>query len=347
MIPNANSPYLCPYTLVTGRKLSMKTDLRFQFGSVVVVNNTPPKPQSPSSSSPSPTSSDRSARGVVAIVVGKDRDVQGGMRVYIPSQHVIVVRRYAKPGSLSSDLIDLLNRKASESRQKTGNDKVVSINGRVISPQPFVEDTIPPGMTCQPTRGDRSLNLPHHPTFPQVDQADSTEGTSLSSPLAVRALPEQEAPPPPPPSSSPPDLVAPRLVSPTPPPSSPPADQALLAPPLSPSATPTDQDISSRVEPPNETGLPSRGGHGEAASAVPRYSRRDRKTTWKTIGLKNGFHTANLTIKQASRRYPNMVEQAIRKEIRQLVERGTFVPVHGAPKGEKVVHSSVMMTQIR
>jgi hypothetical protein len=108
---------------------------------VVVVNSTPPKPHSPS------PESDRSARGVVAIVVGKDRHVQGAMRVYIP----IVVRRYAKPGSLLSDLIDLLNRKASESRQKTGSDKVVSINGRVISPQPFVKDTIPPGMTCQLT----------------------------------------------------------------------------------------------------------------------------------------------------------------------------------------------------
>jgi hypothetical protein len=41
MIPNANSPSLCPYTMVMGKKLSMKCDLRFQFGEVVVVNNTP------------------------------------------------------------------------------------------------------------------------------------------------------------------------------------------------------------------------------------------------------------------------------------------------------------------
>jgi hypothetical protein len=39
-----------------------------------------------------------------------------------------------------------------------------------------------------------------------------------------------------------------------------------------------------------------------------------------------------------------MVDQAVRKELQQLRERGTFKPVHSAPRGEKVVHSSVMMT---
>jgi hypothetical protein len=34
----------------------------------------------------------------------------------------------------------------------------------------------------------------------------------------------------------------------------------------------------------------------------------------------------------------------MRKELTQLRERGTFVPVHGAPKGVKVVHSSLMLT---
>jgi hypothetical protein len=51
-----------------------------------------------------------------------------------------------------------------------------------------------------------------------------------------------------------------------------------------------------------------------------------------------------LTVRQATRRYPTMVDQAMRAELTQLRERGTFVPVHGAPKGEKVVHSSLMMT---
>jgi hypothetical protein len=83
-------------------------------------------------------------------------------------------------------------------------------------------------------------------------------------------------------------------------------------------------------------------GVGELPS--PRYSRRDRKTTYKNIGEKNGmvFHSL-LTIKQASHRYPNLVEQAVSKKLRQLCERGTFKPVH-TPKGEKVVHSSVVMT---
>jgi hypothetical protein len=39
-----------------------------------------------------------------------------------------------------------------------------------------------------------------------------------------------------------------------------------------------------------------------------------------------------------------MVDQAVRKELQQLRERGTFTPVHGAPKGQRAVHSSVVMT---
>jgi hypothetical protein len=43
---------------------------------------------------------------------------------------------------------------------------------------------------------------------------------------------------------------------------------------------------------------------------------------------------------QASRSYPTLVDGAMRVELKQLRERGTFVPIHGAPTGEKVVHSS-------
>jgi hypothetical protein len=70
---------------------------------------------------------------------------------------------------------------------------------------------------------------------------------------------------------------------------------------------------------------------------------RERKTTYRNIGKKNGFMSF-LTVREATRRYPAMVDQAMRAELTQLRERGTFVPVHGAPKGEEVVHSSLMMT---
>jgi hypothetical protein len=68
MIPNANSPSLCPFTMVTGKKLSMKCHLRFQFGEVVVVNNTPSRSHATSPSVPSSRSPDD--------VIGKDRDVR-------------------------------------------------------------------------------------------------------------------------------------------------------------------------------------------------------------------------------------------------------------------------------
>jgi hypothetical protein len=78
-------------------------------------------------------------------------------------------------------------------------------------------------------------------------------------------------------------------------------------------------------------------------SSERRYPQRERPTTYKNIGKKNGF-VSFLTVKQASRRYPNMVDQAVRKELQQLRERGTFTPVHGAPKGQRAVYSSVVMT---
>jgi hypothetical protein len=80
-----------------------------------------------------------------------------------------------------------------------------------------------------------------------------------------------------------------------------------------------------------------------ALESNSRYPSRERKTTYKNIGKKSGF-VSFLTVKQASRSYPTLVDGAMRTELRQLRERGTFVPVHGAPKGEKVVHSSLMLT---
>jgi hypothetical protein len=139
MFPNANSPSICPYTMVTGKKLSMKSDLRHQFGEVVIVDDTPHKSSS--------SSGEKGTRGVVALVIGKDRDVQGGIRVYIPSRHVVVVRRHAKQGSLSADLVDLLNRKALTLRRGDDDERVVMLNGRAILPQLLTEDTIPRGMT--------------------------------------------------------------------------------------------------------------------------------------------------------------------------------------------------------
>jgi hypothetical protein len=54
LFPNANSPTRPPYTVVTGKKVS--DDMRYGFGSVVVVNNT-------ETSSPSHSSSPHMERG--------------------------------------------------------------------------------------------------------------------------------------------------------------------------------------------------------------------------------------------------------------------------------------------
>jgi hypothetical protein len=44
------------------------------------------------------------------------------------------------------DIINLINKRAADSRQRTDVDRVVRMNGDVISPQPLIEDTVPPGM---------------------------------------------------------------------------------------------------------------------------------------------------------------------------------------------------------
>jgi hypothetical protein len=130
--------------------------MRYGFGSVVVVNNT-------EISSPSRSSSphmERGARGVVAVVIGRDCAVNGGLRVYIPSKSVVVVRRYAKPGSLSSDIIALMNKRAEECRQTDLTDRVVRIGGQYVFPQPLIEDTVPPSMTPSLPEHSRGGHMP-------------------------------------------------------------------------------------------------------------------------------------------------------------------------------------------
>jgi hypothetical protein len=351
LFPNANSPTRPPYTAITGKKVSYQDDMRYGFGRIVIVNDTEPTSSSGSSSIPR----ERGARGVVAVVVGRDCAVNGGLRVYIPSKRLVVVRRYANPGSLSTEIVDLLNKRAAECRQVDQADRVVHIRGRYLSPQPLIEDTIPPNMTSglpEPSRGGHmplpqissdfpsvSQSLDASPPPPAQDLMDTTQ-SSQSIVSAVSGPGEASR------SSSPSlDPVSPGQVD--------------VAQPVS---LPPDQDPHGRVEmplsqvdvplspfnepspPPSDSTESSCPSRGEEVPS-PRYSRRDRKTTYKNIGEKNGmvFHSL-LTIKQASRRYPNLVEQAVRKELRQLCERGTFKPVHNAPKGERVVHSSVVMT---
>jgi hypothetical protein len=65
-----------------------------------------------------------------------------------------------------------------------------------------------------------------------------------------------------------------------------------------------------------------------------RYPSRERKTMYKNIGKKNGF-VSFLTVKQASRNYPTLVDGAMRAELKQLRERGTFVPVIELPRARR------------
>jgi hypothetical protein len=122
-------------SMVTGRKTSFKEDLKFQFGAVVIV------------ASPEETVASGGPKGIVGIVVGKEPSVRGGMRIYLPLSQTLLVRKTAKPGSATSDFIALMNKRASESRQRDQVDRIVTLGGEVISPQPLVEDTIPDGMT--------------------------------------------------------------------------------------------------------------------------------------------------------------------------------------------------------
>jgi hypothetical protein len=64
-LPNSNMPSMSPVALVTGRKTSLKEDLKFQFGAVVIV------------ASPEETVASGGSKGVVGIVVGKEPSVRG------------------------------------------------------------------------------------------------------------------------------------------------------------------------------------------------------------------------------------------------------------------------------
>ena len=228
---------------------------------------------------------ERGARGVVAVVIGRDCAVNGGLRVYIPSKCVVVVRRYAKPGSLSSDIIALMNKRAEECRQTDLTDRVVRIGGQYVFPQPLIEDTVPLNMT--PNLQERSrgghmpASLPPRDVPPLtsvqspvvVDPSQTDPSQTLSLPVG-RELPEYVNAPPP--SPAPPDL-------------GPPGQGDITELPLPPSPDRSSSSLESRL-PSSPPTLPdplpsSRGGDTPGR----RYPQRDRSTTYKNIGRKNGF----------------------------------------------------------
>jgi hypothetical protein len=115
--------------------VSYQDDTRYGFGSVVIVNNT--ETPSPSRSSSIPCD----ARGVAAVVVGRDCPVNGGIRVFIPSKCVVGVRRYAKSGHF---LLTSSPSQTRELRQTDPADRVLRIGGQYVfpQPQPLIEDTV-------------------------------------------------------------------------------------------------------------------------------------------------------------------------------------------------------------
>jgi hypothetical protein len=375
LLPNANLPTQSPFTVVTGRKVSYKDDTKFPFGAVVIV------------SSPEGHVSEGGPKGVIGIVIGRERGVRGGMRIYLPSSGVMVTRKSAKAANATADVINLINKKAAESRQQDDVDRVVRMNGEVVSPQPLIEDTIPPGMVSTLSADAMEFRPSRvHPTSspPLAPTRQATAPRSLPSPrVTARYSPTVTPPPPTAPQSVPsppvvisPSATAPQSVSSPPtviPPVPRPASSRVVAPttrvaapkpssrgagngatvlPPSRGAAPPPAPLSTatvaqptrtkRSSVPPASLLPTPPGgplaESRALESNSRYPSRERKTTYKNVGKKSGF-VSFLTVKQASRSYPTLVDGAMRTELRQLRERGTFVPVHGAPKGEKVVHS--------
>jgi hypothetical protein len=103
------------------------------------------------------------------VVIGRDCAVNGGLRVYIPSKCVVVVRRYAKPGSLSSDIITLMNKRAKECRQIDLADRVVRIGG-----------TVPPNMTPSLPEHSRGGHMPA-----SSPPRGAPQSTNVQSPVVV------------------------------------------------------------------------------------------------------------------------------------------------------------------
>jgi hypothetical protein len=106
-------------------KTSYKEDIKFPFGAVVIVAS----PEAPSG---------EGSKGVTGIVVDKDSSVRGGLKVCLPSSGSLLIRKAAKQGAVTSDFVKLMNERAAASRQRDERDRVVKINGEVVSPQPLV-----------------------------------------------------------------------------------------------------------------------------------------------------------------------------------------------------------------
>jgi hypothetical protein len=308
MVPNSNSSPHTPALLMTGKKVSNKHDTRASFGSVVVSN--------------SPSEADSGVaqqKGILGVVVGRDRDSQGGLLVFLPSRSQTVVRKYVRTATLTEDIVEKMNQLAQRSNQGT-EDSVVKMHGEVILAQPFVEDVVsesfnPDDVAPADSRGERDTGHSNGdqlvPVHSRGVQNPPLRQDCNQSPTTFSLLP------PPSPASPPPATPGPLVYE----------DGGCVD-----GTTHATSEVTENVD-------DARPGDG----ATVRRSARTRSTTYKDIGQRDGY-VAYLSVGQASRRYPTMVDRAARAEMTQLRERGTIVPIHTAPKGETVVHSSLMMT---
>jgi hypothetical protein len=176
MIPTARSRPHVPFTVVTGKKVSRKSDLRAPFGTCVVVAEL----------DKSSECADR--RGVVGICVGRDRDVKGAVVVYIPDTGKLLVRSSIRPTELTREVIEKMNFRARKSKPDVGCE-IVTMDSR-----PALEDA--PSLA--------SLYSP--PPAPVVESLALSQAPAGSSPLP--SSPSDVFLPSPPPSSPGPSSVS-------------------------------------------------------------------------------------------------------------------------------------------
>ena len=325
--------------IARGRKVSRKVDLKVPFGTIVAV------------ASEERSTSNYDSRGALAIAVGRDADTRGACVVWLLANQRFCIRPHVRVTAVTDDIIDKINRIArgmeiapdrdiAVINGKPITDEVISVSPHFVPLNSTLPTIIPRAIVSRPIIPPEVRHVPNDilpiappvvarvekppvvvtPIFPP--QVSPSRSTTPSPPLIAadrnnNFFPLEQIPVD---ATSPPVLANLPLVIPIPPPN---ISTVEVCPPQ-PSNPPNVRGL--RI---NEDGM--------------RRSTRDRKPP-KDYSMNFLACSSFLSLAKAEKEFPGLAVKAATKEMVQLIDSKTIVPVLFAPRDQKIIHSQLMIT---
>ena len=179
MTPNKRSGVRTPKEVVTGKKVIAPKDIRIEFGKLVQVK-TPNQPSSGTS---------EESRVEDAIVVGRDPNSNGGIRVFTLDSLRIVSRSTFKPCLFTPTIINTVNRIADHDRSRHSNDPVTTYEDHPNPPDWSRDDDDAPELVSDDESDDDEDTVPSQSTdhsppvlVPEDDQVAGPDQQDDSDP---------------------------------------------------------------------------------------------------------------------------------------------------------------------